>query len=97
MNIHGQITYSDEKPAVVSIRNNEKINIIAIGLKKGRVLKKHVTKIPATLIVLKGTINFEINGENHVLQPLETFDIPVDVEHEVTGVEECIFTVIKEK
>lgn len=97
MKINEQLNYSDEKPAVVAIRNNDKINIITIGLKQGQLLKKHVTKIPATLIVLKGRINFEIAGTTHLLVPMETFDIPVDVEHEVIGLEESAFVVIKEK
>jgi quercetin dioxygenase-like cupin family protein len=45
---------SDEKPAVLQIKNTEKSNVIAIGLKKDQVLKKHLSPIPALLVVLKG-------------------------------------------
>src|SRR4051794_2600466 len=86
-----------EKPAILQLKNNEKNQIIAIGLKKGQVLKKHITAQPALLIVLKGLILFETRGSEERLPVLSTYDIPVNVPHEVKGLEESIFLIIKEK
>ena len=88
---------SDEKPAVLQIKNTEKSNVIAIGLKKDQVLKKHLSPIPALLVVLKGTIIFEMEGSRKELNEFSTFEIPVNVLHEVTGITDSIFMVIKEK
>lgn len=88
---------SDEKPAVLTVRNTESTNILCIGLKKAQVLKRHLSPIPAYLIVLKGTINFDIDGVATRFSEMDTFEIPVNVLHEVTAIEESIFLVIKEK
>jgi quercetin dioxygenase-like cupin family protein len=88
---------SDVKPAVLQIKNTEKSNVIAIGLKKDQVLKKHISPIPALLVVLKGSIIFEMEGSRTELKEFSTFEIPVNVLHEVTGITDSIFLVIKEK
>jgi quercetin dioxygenase-like cupin family protein len=88
---------TDEKPAVLQIKNTQRSQVIAIGLKKDQVLKKHISSIPALLVVLKGSVIFDMNGEKTSLPTYSTFEIPVNVSHEVTGVEESIFLVIKEK
>lgn len=97
MNIFESLQLSDEKPSVLRIRDNEKINVIAIGLKKDQVLKKHVTPFPALLVVLKGRISFDMEGSKTEIPTSGTFDIPANVPHEVTGLEESIFMVTKEK
>jgi quercetin dioxygenase-like cupin family protein len=97
MIITDALQLNNEKPAVLQIKNSEKSQVIAIGLKKDQVLKKHVTTIPALLVVLKGSVSFEMEGSTIQLPLLSTFDIPVNVPHEVTGLEESIFLVIKEK
>jgi quercetin dioxygenase-like cupin family protein len=61
------------------------------------VLKKHVTALPALLVVLKGQIAFEMEGKTATLSALNTFEIPAHVPHEVTGLEESTFILIKEK
>lgn len=91
------LQFNEEKPAVVPVRNTDKSNVIAIGLRKGQVLKKHVTPFPALLVVLKGHISFDIEGTKTEVPLSGTFDIPANVPHEVTGLEESIFLVMKEK
>lgn len=97
MNIEESIQLNDEKPAVLQIKNTAKSNVIAIGLKKGQVLKKHITPIPALLVVLKGRIAFDMDNQVTELPVHSTFEIPVNTLHEVTGLEESLFMVIKEK
>jgi len=88
MNIIENIPFSSEKPAVLSVRKTDKINIIAIGLLEKQVLKKHKTSIPSLLVVLQGKILFRIDNETIVLNQFETYQIPVNVEHEAEGVDE---------
>ena len=97
MNILQTLQLTDEKPAVLTVRNTESTNILCIGLKKGQVLKRHLSPIPAYLIVIKGTIDFELDGIATRFSELDTFEIPVNILHEVTAKEESIFLVIKEK
>jgi quercetin dioxygenase-like cupin family protein len=97
MNIAEELLPNDEKPAVIQVKNTDKLQVIAISLKKGQVLKKHITPIPATLIVLKGLVAFDMEGTITELPVYTSFEIPVNSLHEVTGLEESLFLVIKEK
>lgn len=97
MNINEMVQFSDQKPAVVQVKNTDSTQVIAIGLTKEQVLKKHITAVPALLVLLKGRISFEMEEKKTVIETMHTFDIPAGVPHEVTGLEESIFLVIKWK
>ena len=97
MNILEQLHFKDDKPATLLLKNTDKQHIITIGLKKGQILKKHFSVTPALIVVLKGLIAFEMEGNTTEISELNTFDIPPTVPHEVTGLEESIFLLIKEK
>ena len=97
MNITEALQLTDQKPTVLQIRNSDKNQVVAIGLKKHQVLKKHMTPQPALLVVLKGMISFDMEGTVTYINEMGTFEIPANVPHEVTGEEESIFLIIKEK
>lgn len=96
-NIRESLKFNDEKPAILSIINSEKLNLKAVGLKKGQIMSKHKAGLKSLLIVLEGKIEFVINDEKFVLNKLDTYEIPVDVEHEIRGIEESIFSLTQEK
>lgn len=79
------------------LSNSDRQQTIAIGLMKGQVLKKHISATPAMIVVLKGTILFEMEGNTREIKELNTLNIPATVPHEVTGLEESIFLLIKDK
>jgi quercetin dioxygenase-like cupin family protein len=98
MNIAKEITFNTEKPFVLPIRKTETVHIFAMGLLKEQIFAKHKTQIPALLVVLRGSILFRINSEEIRLTALDTYQIPIDTEHDVTGLdEENIFLITKEK
>ncbi|MFC6269100.1 cupin domain-containing protein [Frigoriflavimonas asaccharolytica] len=96
-NIIENITFNNEKPSVFLLKKSDKIKYIAIALGRDAVLKKHTAPVPTTLLVLKGEINFMIGEEKTQLRQFDIFEIPVNVEHEVTGVSnENLFTLTQE-
>ena len=96
VNLADKLTFKTDKPTTYFIKDGKNVRQVAIALGEGGVLKKHTTSIPATLIMVKGTVRFLINGEEIVLKDLDTYQIPIDVEHEVIGVEkENVFIVTK--
>lgn len=97
MNILEQIQFNNDKPATLLLKNTDKQHIMAIGLKKGQMLKKHFSATPALIVVLKGLIAFEMESTTTEIPEFNTFDIPPTVPHEVTGLEENVFLLIKEK
>ncbi|SFI86920.1 hypothetical protein SAMN05421638_1275 [Kaistella treverensis] len=96
-NISENITYSSEKANVFSIKKTDKLKYFAVALGQNGVLKKHTAPVPSTLVVLKGEINFVMENEQFHFRQFDVYEIPVGVEHEVTGLsEENLFTVAQE-
>ena len=97
MNIFEKTNFTGDKPSVVSIKKSEKVNLFTVGLSEKQVLAKHVTTVPATLVMMRGKIDFNINNESIVLRMGDVFEIPINVEHEVVGRDiENIFLIVKE-
>lgn len=71
--------------------------MFCVALCKDQILHKHQTKVPSFLIVLKGQIYFSIEGEEIVMDELQTYQIPLNIDHEVKGIgEENIFLITQE-
>lgn len=96
-NIRESLKFNDEKPAILSMINSEKLNLKAVGLKKGQIMSKHKAGLKSMLIVLEGKVEFVIGDEKFVLNELDTYEIPVNVEHEIRAIEQSIFSLTQEK
>ena len=98
MNIEKEIKFNPDKPSVLSVLKTDSLNLLAVGLLKDQILKKHKTQIPTLLTVLKGFIPFHINNKKTIFNFSDTYQIPVNTEHEVRGIRpENIFTLTQEK
>ena len=97
MDILQNLHFNEDKPATLVLGHSDKQQTIAIGLQKGQVLKKHMSATPAMIVVLKGAIKFEMEGEVTEIEELNSFQIPPAVPHEVSGIAESIFLLIKDK
>ncbi|AZI21710.1 hypothetical protein EIH07_00955 [Chryseobacterium taklimakanense] len=96
-NFLNHLVFSKEKPSTYVIKKTDKIQQIAVGLGEETLLKKHITPVPTNLVMVKGSIFFKINGEENLFSEGDTFDIPVDTEHEVIGKgKENVFILTKE-
>ena len=97
INLKNEITFNTDKPSVYHIRKNDKIRYFAVALGKDALLKKHTAPVPSTLVVLKGEISFVMESETIHLKEMDVYEIPVNVEHEVRGLQdENLFTVTQE-
>ena len=97
MNIEDHLKFKDGKPAVLTVRKTDQLTLLAIGLMKDQVLKKHKTAVPATLIVVKGAILFGLGGKKIPLTAHDVFQIPVNEIHHVKGMDsKNIFILLKE-
>lgn len=85
MNILENITYQNDKPSVAIIEKTEKHKYFAVALGQNAVLSKHKAPVPSTLVVMKGEISFKFIDRSYHLKAYDTFEIPVDEEHEVEG------------
>jgi quercetin dioxygenase-like cupin family protein len=97
MNIREQLSFNPEKPTVFPILKTEKIRVLAVGVIENQKLSKHNTPVPTLLTMITGKIEFTINGETKVFNSLDTYEIPVKIDHEVRGLEaENIFTLTQQ-
>ncbi|HCZ35427.1 MAG TPA: hypothetical protein DHV26_05815 [Cytophagales bacterium] len=85
MDILNSIEFSPGKPTVLQIKKTDTIRMFCVALGKDQLLHKHQAKVPSLLLVLKGSVDFLIRGEVITLQELETYQIPVNTDHEVKG------------
>ena len=96
-NIKEKIKFNDDKPAILSIIDSEKMNLKAVGLKKGQIMSKHKAGLKSFVVVLEGKIEFDIDGKKFELGEMDTYEIPVNVEHEIRALEQSIFSLTQEK
>ena len=97
MNIFEKTDFAGDKPPVLSIKKTDKVNIFTVGLPEKLVLAEYITTIPATFVLLRGKVDFNISGETVVLRDGDVYEIPVNVEHEVVGRDiENVFLIVKE-
>ncbi len=97
MNILESIQFNPHKPGVLNIKKNESIRLFCVALCKDQILPKHKANVPSLLLVLKGRINFLLEGEKICLQELQTYEIPVNKDHEVKGLtDENVFLITQE-
>ncbi len=96
-NIKDSLKFNDEKPAILSIISSDKLNLKVVGLKKGQIMSKHKASLKSLVIVLEGKIELTIDNEKFELDQLDTYEIPVNVEHEIRGIEQSVFSLTQEK
>lgn len=85
MEILKAIEFNPDKPTVLLVKKSDTIKMFCVALCKNQLLRKHQAHVPSLLIVLKGSVDFLINGAVVTLREFETFQIPVQVDHEVRG------------
>ena len=81
-------------PVAKALHKGDHFKILAIGFKKGMVLKEHQTHLPAKLFVLKGKVIYRVNEISTTLSEYDDIEIPINVLHSVEAVEDslCLLT-----
>lgn len=97
MNILDNIEFSTEKANVCVVKKSDKIKQFAVALGKSAILQKHTTPVPATLMVLQGEIRFIMDDKEINFKEMDTFEIPVNIVHEVHGISERNLFVITQE
>jgi quercetin dioxygenase-like cupin family protein len=81
-------------PLVKALHKGEQFKVLAIGFKKGMVLKEHQAHLPTTLFVLGGKIIYKEKEVTTSLSMYDEIEIPVNVLHSVEAIEDslCLLT-----
>ena len=81
-------------PVAKALHHGEHFKVLAIGFKKGMVLKEHMAHQPTKLFVLQGQIIYHQNDSSTPLALFDEIIIPVNIPHSVEAVEDslCLLT-----
>jgi quercetin dioxygenase-like cupin family protein len=82
-------------PVVKVLKQGNSYKMMAIGLKKGAVLKEHKTAVPATLIVTEGSVLYNEYERSVDLKRDADFEIPINVLHSLQALEDSICLLIQ--
>ena len=63
---------------------------IVMVFKKDMILKEHKSALPAKLTIFNGAVSFVMQGETTLLHQYDTMDIPMNVVHAVTALEDTV-------
>ena len=77
-------------PVAKALHRGDHFKILAIGFKKGMMLKEHQTHLPAKLFVLKGEVIYRVNENTTTLSEYDEIEIPVNVMHSVEAIEDSL-------
>lgn len=94
MKILSEEIKTSKKPIIKVIQKNDCFKVMAIGLNKGGVLKKHKAPNNAKLLIIKGMVNYVSEREKICLESLDEYAIPESELHELVAIEASICLLI---
>ncbi len=80
----------NDQPIIKTIYDYNQTKIVAIGLRRGVQLTEHVAPCKATLLVIKGEVDFNTEKESRRYACFESYDIPLNLKHSVMAWDDAI-------
>ena len=83
-----------DHPVARAIHKGENFKVIALGFKKGMILKEHKAHLPTKLTVLEGSVIYIQDENKTVLNQYDEHEIPVEKTHAVEATSDslCLLT-----
>lgn len=81
-------------PVAKALHKGEHFKVLAMGFKKGMILKEHQAHLPTKLFVLNGKVIYKQEEVYTTLSALDEIEIPVNIIHSVEAIENslCLLT-----
>jgi len=81
-------------PVAKALHKGEHFKVLAVGFKKGMLLKEHQAYLPTKLFVIKGKVIYVQGEMETTLSCMDEIEIPVNIVHAVTALEDslCLLT-----
>ncbi len=81
-------------PVAKALHKGTNFKVLAIGFKKGMILKEHQAHLPTQLFVLSGKVIYKQGDASKTFSALEQTEIPVEITHSVEALEDsmCLLT-----
>lgn len=84
-------------PVAMSLHSNKNFKVLAMGFKKGMVLKEHKAHSYTKLTILEGEVIYSEGDTNTVLKQYEEYVIPIDITHSVKANDDSICLLTQER
>lgn len=84
-----------QRVASASLVNGQVLKVIALAMRKGDVLKEHITHDPAKLIVIDGKVGYYENTLSVLLNKFDEVEIPVNTAHKLICEEDAVCLLVK--
>ena len=92
--IKDMVLYKKEGKSI-NVLFAEGFKAVGIGLLAKQKLEKHSTSTPAFLLVLEGSVEFQIDGTKYIFDSQDFVKIPPSQENEITALKNSKMILIK--
>ncbi|MCU0423824.1 MAG: hypothetical protein MUC81_13540 [Bacteroidia bacterium] len=82
-------------PVARALHKTDHSKALAIGFKKGMIMKEHKTSLPAKLFVLYGTVLYKEGALTKTLHQYEETEIPQDIIHSVECIDDALCILVQ--
>jgi len=84
------IQYHEKKPTIQVLLETETGKEIRIAFKEGQMMKEHKTPYPIVVEIFEGSIDFSVNGKNHILNKGDLIALEGNVPHGLIAIKDSI-------
>jgi quercetin dioxygenase-like cupin family protein len=84
-----------EHPVAKALYKTDAFKVLAIGFKKGMVLKEHKASLPSKLIVMDGSVMYKYVNNEILLNKHDEYVIHADEIHAVVALEDSLCLLIQ--
>jgi quercetin dioxygenase-like cupin family protein len=84
------ITFNESKPSISMLLETEFSKEIQIVFEKEQIMKDHKAPFPIIVQVLKGSINFGVNGETKELQTGDLISLDANIVHNLKALSQSV-------
>lgn len=84
------VIYNEKKPVITVLFETDFTKEIRIVMQKGTMMKEHKTQFPIVVEVVKGNINFGVNGNTHLLNNGSLITLNPNIPHDLKANEDSI-------
>ena len=92
-NLSDQVRFG--KTTKTSVYKDGRMNVMLLNLPEGEVLKPHVSKTDAFLVVQKGECEFTLEGQSHHLKRGDLFSFKANQVHALQALTDFSMLIIK--
>lgn len=91
------LVFNENKVAVSVLVKTANSSEVRILIKKDQMMKEHQAPFPIVIEVFDGSIEFGVNGENHILKRGDIISLDASVPHDLKGIEDSIIRLTIQK